>query len=608
MAEKRHLIVELRHSDGRQEQAEAALREPSAASFDTRSAPSSIDVIWDESFPPVELPATIETEQPRSARDVGPQFDLSDDPITSTYLVRATVEEDGLDRAVESAMNNTAVVGIYADVRVEPQLICPGDPALGDDTDVERLLCTDALNDGGLDGSGVLVAIVDTGINMAYLNSRGKNPGFDAARSWVPQAGLTPGALPVGHGTMCAFDACIAAPNCTLLDIALLQSTRQGGSTMEGFLSDAVLAYRHLLDVMNAPKRPGECRSMVVNNSWGMFHPSWDFPVGHPGNYSDNANHPFNRIVAVLDRAGADILFAAGNCGPDCPDGRCQGVTANAIYGANSHPQVLSVAGVDTRKDRVGYSSVGPGRLTKAKPDIASYTHFKGSGVYAADGGTSAATPVASGVIAALRTRMPYDATRPETSPAAVRNMVVKTAEDRGVLGYDYEYGWGIIDGCALADHLSQDDCGECGCEQCGCEQCGSGQCCCCACLRKCLKACCEGGGCGCGGERNLPDLMPRPGPNGSFCRRQGDMLVVTVCNQGTAPAGPSTTTVDFPGHGTVNVPTPAIPAGGCVDVQAQIPPGCFDPDCEFRIKVDSANVVAESDETNNTAAGRCLG
>jgi hypothetical protein len=26
---------------------------------------------------------------------------------------------------------------------------------------------------------------------------------------------------------------------------------------MEGFLSDAVLAYRHLLDVMLAPKRPG---------------------------------------------------------------------------------------------------------------------------------------------------------------------------------------------------------------------------------------------------------------------------------------------------------------------------------------------------------------
>jgi hypothetical protein len=57
----------------------------------------------------------------------------------------------------------------------------------------------------------------------------------------------------------------------------------------------------------------------VVNNSWGMFNPTWDFPVGDPQNYSDNPNHPFNIIVASLEAAGADILFAAGNCGPGMP-------------------------------------------------------------------------------------------------------------------------------------------------------------------------------------------------------------------------------------------------------------------------------------------------
>ncbi len=606
MAETRHLIVELRHSDGRKEQADEALLESSSITLDTRSAPSIEGLSLDPSFAPVEVPALHDVDLPSTPRDVGELFALSDDYTESTYIVRATADDDNLDAVVEQATGNAAVVGIYADIRVEPQAICPGDPPLGNHGDVERLLCTDALKRCGMDGSGVLVAIVDTGINMDYLNAQGKNPGFDAARSWVPEAGLVPGELPVGHGTMCAFDACIAAPKCTLLDIALLQSSRQGGSVMEGFLSDGVLAYRHLLNIMLAPKRPGECRSLVVNNSWGMFHPSWDFPVGHPGNYSDNPNHPFNRIVAALDRAGADILFAAGNCGPDCPDGRCQGVTADAIYGANSHPQVLSVAGVDTTKDRVGYSSVGPGRLMKAKPDIASYTHFKGSGVYAADGGTSAATPVAAGVVAAVRTILPYDGGQPGTSPAAMRNMITKTAEDRGLLGYDYEYGWGIINGCALAEHLckKKDD-----------------TCCdyrsqCCRCCRCCCKSdCCgRGGGCGgccdgCGGgDKKLPDLMPRPGANGSFCRRENGELIVTVCNRGDGPAGPSTTTVDFGQHGSVDVPTPGIPAGGCVEVRATIPPGCFDPDCEFRIIVDSAGVITESDETNNFASGRCLG
>src|SRR5258707_5717160 len=104
-----------------------------------------------------------------------------------------------------------------------------------------------------------------------------------------------------------------------------------------------------------------------------------------------------------LEAAGADILFAAGNCGPECPDGRCQGVTNAGIFGANSSAAVTCVAGVLTTGNRVGYSTVGPGRLVKEKPDVACYTHFAGSGVYAADGGTSAATPVLTGLVAAIR-------------------------------------------------------------------------------------------------------------------------------------------------------------------------------------------------------------
>src|SRR5262249_7936610 len=188
------------------------------------------------------------------------------------------------------------------------------------------------------------------------------SPTIDVARSWAPPGVPgTGGNWPVNHGTMCAFDATIAAPRATILDIALLRSIRPGGTRMEGLLSDGVLAYRHLLNLMSAPRRPGEVRTMVVSNSWGMFQPSWDFPPGDPRNYSDNPNHPFNRIVATLERAGADIVFAAGNCGPDCPDGRCGAETDTGIYGANSHPQVLSIAGVDIQKNRVGYSTRGPG-------------------------------------------------------------------------------------------------------------------------------------------------------------------------------------------------------------------------------------------------------
>jgi subtilisin family serine protease len=172
-----------------------------------------------------------------------------------------------------------------------------------------------------------------------------------------------------------------------------------------------------------------------------MFHPSWDFPVGDAQNYSDNPAHPFNIIVASLEDAGADILFAAGNCGTECPDKRCQQVTNAGIFGANSSPAVISVAGVVISKDRIGYSTKGPGRLEKQKPDIASFTHFAGSGVYAADGGTSAATPVAAGVVAAIRRNFPASV----LSPKDLRELIQRSAEPRGSGSFNYEYGYGVI-------------------------------------------------------------------------------------------------------------------------------------------------------------------
>ena len=102
----------------------------------------------------------------------------------------------------------------------------------GEVIDELRELAT--LNRGlGMDGSAVLLAIVDTGINLAHLRSRGLSPRFSAERSWAPpqpptQPQPTPGEMPVSHGTMCAFDALIAAPQATLLDIAVLSSRRTG--------------------------------------------------------------------------------------------------------------------------------------------------------------------------------------------------------------------------------------------------------------------------------------------------------------------------------------------------------------------------------------------
>jgi hypothetical protein len=108
--------------------------------------------------------------------------------------------------------------------------------------------------------------------------------------------------------------------------------------------------------------------------------------------------------------------------------------------------------------------------------------------------------------------------------------------------------------------------------------------------------------------EVNLPDLVPVPDPNGSFCKRKEQTLIVTVQNQGAGPAGPSVTEVDFIAYGKVLVPTPPLSPGASVDLPVAIPAGCFDSDCEFRITVDVNSQVNEANEGNNFASGVCLG
>jgi subtilisin family serine protease len=416
--------------------------------------PSGVEL--DATYSPVPVPPRPSTEtSAEPGFGIASSFSATEPP---THVVRAAVQVDAWSDFLERANNDDNVVGVFGDPAIaafESHAVCPTGP-VGTDLDVERLLLVEELHRRGMNGAGVPVVIVDSGVSLPYLRRRGKMPEFSAELSWGPVTGQPLGDMPVDHGTMCAYDVCIAAPSCTLIDHALLTSTTSGGSVMDGYLSDAVKSYGVLLSYMSRAPEPGFGgplpRTLVVNNSWGMFHPSWDFPVGNPQNYSDNPDHPFTIIVESLEAAGADILFATGNCGPECADPRCQRATDVGIYGANSSSVVTSVAGVVISKERIGYSTKGPGRLEERKPDIASYTHFAGSGVFQEDSGTSAATPVAAGVVAAIRRRYPASV----LPPRQLRDLLRDTAEPQGDDDFDFEYGHGIIDVQNLLESLEQ--------------------------------------------------------------------------------------------------------------------------------------------------------
>ena len=215
---KRHVIIELTHSQKLESAARAAV-EGIETTFDVSMAPKLEGLELDPSFAAVSLPRLIRHAQPRgNVYDTTAEFDFDADPEVSTYLVRGTVDEEALPGLEAEVSRKRSVVGIYADGPMQAMIVCPGSPPVGTDATVESLLCTEKLHENGMDGKGVLVAIVDTGVNMAYLNSHGKHPTFDATRSWAwDPASVTPGSAPVSHGTMCAYDVTIAAPKATMV-------------------------------------------------------------------------------------------------------------------------------------------------------------------------------------------------------------------------------------------------------------------------------------------------------------------------------------------------------------------------------------------------------
>ncbi|HEV7426579.1 MAG TPA: S8 family serine peptidase [Thermoanaerobaculia bacterium] len=358
------------------------------------------------------------------------------------YIARGQVDSDDLPAlfaAVEAAPETRAV---FSDPLIQPFITCGNSPAVGNAANVAALLGDAALAQKGMTGKDVAVAIVDTGIDVAFLTPKVTHVNFDATRSFSFSPTVTPGAVTANHGTMCAFDVKIGAPDATLIDIAVLHP-----ATLTNLLSDAIRAYRHMLDLIVRGNLFGTFKALVVTNSWGVFDPAADMPP--PSNYIDNPAHPLNVIVGTLARAGADILFAAGNCGPQCQDIRCGTSVGGTIYGANSSADVCCVAGVDINKQRVGYSSMGPGRLTAAKPDLAGYTHFAGSGVHSIDSGTSAATPVVAGFFAAVRSRI----SQSSKTPADFRKLMIAGLDRAGTTGHDLGIGFGIVDGATFLAH-----------------------------------------------------------------------------------------------------------------------------------------------------------
>lgn len=322
-----------------------------------------------------------------------------------TIVVRGFIEEDKIAE-LELQPN---VVKVWKDTPIAP-FVCPippcdcsfGNPANGTIADVANYLGVDQIWSRGHKGQGIVIGIVDGGITAI---GRTPKPGETAKISRV--IGGYPGdwgttAKWGGHGNMTATDALGMAPEAQIYDIRI-----SGGFTASDNISAALAGFNWAINQHKANGTPH-----ILSNSWGIFTENWD------SGYARDPNHPFTRkVVEALDE-GIIVLFSAGNCGDTCPDGQGRCKTdigpGRSIWGANGHPRVITVGAVSLSEQFVGYSSQGPAALDPNKPDFCSITHFKGyfpnlDPSYTSDTGTSAATPIAAGVVALFKQAKPIN-------------------------------------------------------------------------------------------------------------------------------------------------------------------------------------------------------
>lgn len=143
--------------------------------------------------------------------------------------------------------------------------------------------------------------------------------------------------------------------------------------------------------------------------------------------------------LASFYQGGMLLVAAAGNAG-----------NSSLSYPA-SYSSVMSVAAVDSSRNRAGYSQYNS-QVEIAAPGSSVYSTYKNNS-YSTLSGTSMATPHVTGVAALVWSQFP------SCTPARIRTALTATAQDRGTAGRDVYYGFGIVRAQNAVSYLQTNGC-----------------------------------------------------------------------------------------------------------------------------------------------------
>ncbi len=368
--------------------------------------------------------------------------------FTPHWLVNAVVVVGTVDAIRELALRDD-VVAIEPDLKVE--LIEPlkaekatppgGYRGIGITPGVVAVGARRVWNELGIDGTGVIVANMDTGVDGSHpaLASRWRGLVAPASECWLDNSGQGSPNFPVDygrHGTHVMGTITGQAPDDTIgvAPGALWIATNtidQGVSTE--FDNDVIQALEFFTDPDGNPGTTDDV-PCVVQNSWGTFE-----GLGYPDCYSY-----WWTAMDNCEAAGVVLTWSAGNEGPTSGSLRSPADRADSPYNAFSVGSTQNYAPYAISD----FSSRGPsncGGPYAMKPEICApgsniYSSVPGGGYEGGWDGTSMAGPHVAGVVALMC------AANPDLDHETIKQVMMETAIDKGVAGEDNTYGHGFID------------------------------------------------------------------------------------------------------------------------------------------------------------------
>ncbi|GEM_PF-2732552 len=325
-----------------------------------------------------------------------------------------------------------------------------------------RFVSAEDLIEEGINGSGIVIAVIDTGIYDAHPDLRGKvkyeislvneTYGFpenynESERDYFGHGTHVAG-IAAGTGYASNKKYMGVAPGAQIWNIKCL--SRYGQGTLWALIKALEVVYE---------KAMNENKNVIVNLSLGA--PTYERALAE--------------VIRKLVNNGIIVVAAAGNEGP----------FYNSVSYPGGDPLVITVGAVDWNGRLTDFSSKGFSANWSAEPDVvapgylvigplARGSHLEGAFKklnakqlinewYVALSGTSMATPVVSGACAIilqyLRDKLHVDLQRPEVKhllPYLVRYALMVTAR-RNLPGYEFNgYGAGLINVSAACEFLEK--------------------------------------------------------------------------------------------------------------------------------------------------------